>query len=65
MDDRGGRIPVVSLTRPGNPLRKFAGLALVCWSGRDSQKGEHTDEVLREYGYDDQAISAFRARKIV
>jgi crotonobetainyl-CoA:carnitine CoA-transferase CaiB-like acyl-CoA transferase len=29
------------------------------------EKGEHTDEVLREYGYDDQTISAFRARKIV
>jgi len=29
------------------------------------EKGEHTDEVLREYGYDDKAIAAFRARKIV
>jgi crotonobetainyl-CoA:carnitine CoA-transferase CaiB-like acyl-CoA transferase len=29
------------------------------------EKGEHTDEVLREYGYDDNAIAAFRARKIV
>ena len=29
------------------------------------EKGEHTDEVLKEYGYDDQAIAAFRARKIV
>jgi formyl-CoA transferase len=29
------------------------------------EKGEHTEEVLREYGYDDQSISAFRARKIV
>ena len=29
------------------------------------EKGEHTDEVLREYGYDDKAITAFRARKIV
>jgi crotonobetainyl-CoA:carnitine CoA-transferase CaiB-like acyl-CoA transferase len=28
-------------------------------------KGEHTDEVLREYGYDDNAIAGFRARKIV
>src|SRR3978361_1708976 len=27
------------------------------------EKGEHTDEVLKEYGYDDQSISAFRARK--
>ena len=29
------------------------------------EKGEHTDEVLREVGYDDQAIAGFRARKIV
>lgn len=29
------------------------------------EKGEHTEEVLKEYGYDDQTISAFRARKIV
>jgi crotonobetainyl-CoA:carnitine CoA-transferase CaiB-like acyl-CoA transferase len=29
------------------------------------EKGEHTDEVLREYGYDDNAIAGFRARKIV
>jgi crotonobetainyl-CoA:carnitine CoA-transferase CaiB-like acyl-CoA transferase len=29
------------------------------------EKGEHTEEVLKEYGYDDQSISAFRARKIV
>jgi crotonobetainyl-CoA:carnitine CoA-transferase CaiB-like acyl-CoA transferase len=29
------------------------------------EKGEHTDEVLREYGYDDKSIAAFRARKIV
>jgi crotonobetainyl-CoA:carnitine CoA-transferase CaiB-like acyl-CoA transferase len=29
------------------------------------EKGEHTDEILREYGYDDKAIAAFRARKIV
>jgi crotonobetainyl-CoA:carnitine CoA-transferase CaiB-like acyl-CoA transferase len=29
------------------------------------EKGEHTEEVLREYGYDDKAIAAFRARKIV
>jgi crotonobetainyl-CoA:carnitine CoA-transferase CaiB-like acyl-CoA transferase len=29
------------------------------------EKGEHTDEVLKEYGYDDQAIAEFRARKIV
>jgi crotonobetainyl-CoA:carnitine CoA-transferase CaiB-like acyl-CoA transferase len=29
------------------------------------EKGEHTEEVLREYGYDDNAITAFRARKIV
>jgi crotonobetainyl-CoA:carnitine CoA-transferase CaiB-like acyl-CoA transferase len=29
------------------------------------EKGEHTDEILREYGYDDKAITAFRARKIV
>jgi formyl-CoA transferase len=28
-------------------------------------KGEHTEEVLREYGYDDQSIAEFRARKIV
>ena len=29
------------------------------------EKGEHTEEVLREYGYNDKAIAAFRARKIV
>jgi crotonobetainyl-CoA:carnitine CoA-transferase CaiB-like acyl-CoA transferase len=29
------------------------------------EKGEHTDEVLREYGYDDKSIAEFRARKIV
>ena len=29
------------------------------------EKGEHTEEVLREYGYDDSAIAGFRARKIV
>jgi crotonobetainyl-CoA:carnitine CoA-transferase CaiB-like acyl-CoA transferase len=29
------------------------------------EKGEHTDEVLREYGYDDKSIAAFRTRKIV
>jgi crotonobetainyl-CoA:carnitine CoA-transferase CaiB-like acyl-CoA transferase len=29
------------------------------------EKGEHTDEVLGEYGYDDKSIAAFRARKIV
>jgi crotonobetainyl-CoA:carnitine CoA-transferase CaiB-like acyl-CoA transferase len=29
------------------------------------EKGEHTDEVLKEYGYHDNAIADFRARKIV
>jgi formyl-CoA transferase len=29
------------------------------------EKGEHTAEVLKEYGYDDKAIADFRARKIV
>jgi formyl-CoA transferase len=29
------------------------------------EKGEHTDEILKEYGYDDNAIAGFRARKIV
>lgn len=29
------------------------------------EKGEHTDEVLREYGYDDKSIAEYRARKIV
>jgi formyl-CoA transferase len=29
------------------------------------EKGEHTEEVLKEYGYDDEAIAGFRARKIV
>jgi formyl-CoA transferase len=29
------------------------------------ERGEHTDEVLGEYGYDDKSIAAFRARKIV
>jgi crotonobetainyl-CoA:carnitine CoA-transferase CaiB-like acyl-CoA transferase len=29
------------------------------------EKSEHTDEVLREYGYDDKTIAGFRARKIV
>ena len=28
-------------------------------------RGEHTDEVLRELGYDDQAIAGMRARKVV
>jgi crotonobetainyl-CoA:carnitine CoA-transferase CaiB-like acyl-CoA transferase len=29
------------------------------------EKGEHTEEVLKQYGYDDKAIAGFRARKIV
>ena len=29
------------------------------------EKGEHTEEVLKDYGYDDEAIANFRARKIV
>jgi len=29
------------------------------------EKGEHTEEILKEYGYDDKAIAEFRARKIV
>jgi len=29
------------------------------------EQGEHTEEVLKEYGYDDKAIADFRARKIV
>jgi crotonobetainyl-CoA:carnitine CoA-transferase CaiB-like acyl-CoA transferase len=29
------------------------------------EKGEHTEEVLKQYGYDDKAIAEFRARKIV
>jgi crotonobetainyl-CoA:carnitine CoA-transferase CaiB-like acyl-CoA transferase len=29
------------------------------------EKGEHTEEVLKGYGYDDKAIADFRARKIV
>jgi crotonobetainyl-CoA:carnitine CoA-transferase CaiB-like acyl-CoA transferase len=29
------------------------------------EKGEHTEEVLKEYGYDDRSIAEFRARKIV
>jgi crotonobetainyl-CoA:carnitine CoA-transferase CaiB-like acyl-CoA transferase len=29
------------------------------------EKGEHTEEVLKEYGYDDKSIAGFRARKIV
>jgi len=29
------------------------------------EKGEHTEEIMREYGYDDKSIAAFRARKIV
>jgi formyl-CoA transferase len=29
------------------------------------EKGEHTEEVLRAYGYDDKSIAEFRARKIV
>ncbi len=29
------------------------------------EKGEHTDEVLKEYGYDDKSIAQFRARKVV
>src|SRR3981081_1373321 len=28
------------------------------------EKGEHTDEVLKEYGYDDKSIAASHARKI-
>jgi formyl-CoA transferase len=28
-------------------------------------KGEHTDEVLREFGYDDAAIAGLRARKVI
>jgi crotonobetainyl-CoA:carnitine CoA-transferase CaiB-like acyl-CoA transferase len=29
------------------------------------EKGEHTEEVLKEYGYDDESIAEFRAQKIV
>jgi crotonobetainyl-CoA:carnitine CoA-transferase CaiB-like acyl-CoA transferase len=29
------------------------------------EKGEHTDEILREYGYDDKSIAEFRAGKVV
>jgi crotonobetainyl-CoA:carnitine CoA-transferase CaiB-like acyl-CoA transferase len=29
------------------------------------EKGEHTEEVLKEYGYDDESIADFRARRIV
>ncbi len=29
------------------------------------EKGEHTEEVLKEYGYDDRAIAEFSTRKIV
>ena len=29
------------------------------------EKGEHTEEILKECGYDDKAIAGFRARKIV
>ncbi len=29
------------------------------------EKGEHTDEILEAYGYDEASIAAFRARKIV
>jgi crotonobetainyl-CoA:carnitine CoA-transferase CaiB-like acyl-CoA transferase len=28
-------------------------------------KGEHTDEILKAYGYDDKSIAEFRARKLV
>jgi formyl-CoA transferase len=28
-------------------------------------KGQHTDEILKAYGYDDKSIAEFRARKIV
>jgi formyl-CoA transferase len=29
------------------------------------EKGEHTEEVLKEYGYDDKSIAGFRTRKII
>jgi crotonobetainyl-CoA:carnitine CoA-transferase CaiB-like acyl-CoA transferase len=29
------------------------------------EKGEHTQEILGQYGYDDKSIAEFRARKIV
>jgi crotonobetainyl-CoA:carnitine CoA-transferase CaiB-like acyl-CoA transferase len=29
------------------------------------ERGEHTDEILRDLGYDDQAIADFHARKVV
>jgi len=29
------------------------------------EKGEHTDEILREFGYDHAAIAELRARKVV
>jgi crotonobetainyl-CoA:carnitine CoA-transferase CaiB-like acyl-CoA transferase len=29
------------------------------------EKGEHTDEVLREFGYDDATIAGLRARKVI
>ena len=29
------------------------------------EKGEHTDEVLHEFGYDDATIANLRARKVI
>jgi crotonobetainyl-CoA:carnitine CoA-transferase CaiB-like acyl-CoA transferase len=29
------------------------------------EKGEHTEEVLKGFGYDDKSIAEFRARKII
>ncbi|MBI5263033.1 MAG: CoA transferase [Bradyrhizobium sp.] len=44
----------VRLSRTGNRIARAT-----------PEKGEHTAEVLREYGYDDETIAEFHARKIV
>ncbi len=36
-----------------------------CIAHPTPEKGEHSEEVLREYGYDDRAIADFRARTII
>jgi crotonobetainyl-CoA:carnitine CoA-transferase CaiB-like acyl-CoA transferase len=53
-----GRIAVVN--QPVKLSRTPSGIA-----HPTPEKGEHTEEVLKDYGYDDKAIADFRARKIV
>jgi crotonobetainyl-CoA:carnitine CoA-transferase CaiB-like acyl-CoA transferase len=48
---------------PGWPMRLSAGPA-VAWTGRCPTLGEHTDEVLREIGLDDDELTRLRVAHV-